>query len=125
MQAAMHGLWDSVRQALLPASSYMADRLSIPNFVPHGPLFFVSLACFTCSQGLAPIIAKQLVPDVYKNLSRNNRYAWTVKTVSMIHSTLVAPWALYLTIQSSSVVNEDRVFGWDPRVGRLVSVSAA
>ncbi|KAG8885564.1 hypothetical protein FRB97_000472 [Tulasnella sp. 331] len=103
----------------------MAHALNIPNFVPHGPLFFVSLLCFIFSQCLAPLVAKQLVPDVYNSLSRNNRYAWTVKSVSFIHSTLVAPWALYLTIQSSPMVCEDRVFGWDPRVGTLVSVSAA
>ncbi|KAG9010145.1 hypothetical protein FRB95_011582 [Tulasnella sp. JGI-2019a] len=125
MSTMLKGLWDSVHQALLPASSFMADTLSIPNFVPHGPLFFVSLACFTCSQGLAPMLAKRVVPDIYAKLSRNNRYAWTVHSVSMLHSTLVAPWALYLTIQSSPAVNDNRVFGWDPRVGTLVSVSAA
>ncbi|WFD35638.1 hypothetical protein MCUN1_002496 [Malassezia cuniculi] len=113
---------------MLRASAALVDWLQpyadaaglhyMPAHVPtilRSAIFWFSLQFI--SSGLSPLIW----PTTIKNLNARGRTQWDIHVVSLLHSSIIGPLALYYWVYGVDGV--DRVTGYDYNVAQVYAVS--
>jgi hypothetical protein len=95
----------------------------LPKLGPHLPTALGSLVLFTSVHLVfAPLISRTLFGEHYATVKRRSeRNKWAIRIVSQLHAFIVIPLALRCI--GIKALDEDRLFGWDERVGVVHAVA--
>ncbi|PAV23506.1 hypothetical protein PNOK_0057400 [Pyrrhoderma noxium] len=110
-------------QRIQDLSIPLAESLGLTKLPESAPNIVLSAICFwTVHIFISPVLSRVFFPGSYGRLrSSRDRNNWNVHVVSLVHALIIIP--LSLRCLNSPVLNADRAFGWDPRVGTLASIA--
>ncbi|KAI0748696.1 DUF887-domain-containing protein [Daedaleopsis nitida] len=97
--------------------------LHLPHLSDHFPTLFYAFTAFTALHlYISPFFSSRLFPVSYAKL-RSPRAVnqWNIQMVSLLHVFVVLPLAV--SCFGSETLKDDKLFGWDDRVGTTVAVA--
>lgn len=120
MASTVAGLADTLRVALLPLSTPLAESLSLPHLPDHFGTLVLSTLFFWAVQLVSPHVAPR-VSRSYATLPAKTRHEWHVRVVSVAHVLVMLP--MIREALGKEELDRDRAFGWDDAAGTLGSVA--
>lgn len=98
------------------------EQLGLPYFPNHVATVIRSLLLWYSVQLLSAGVSPILFPKTMRAMSARKRVQWDMHFVSLIHSSIISPLALYfwLNVDESKT---DLVWGYDYTVGEMYAVS--
>jgi len=101
----------------------IADTLDLPHLPPHFPAFVYSFLLWNVLHlVVSPAVSAWLCPEAYGKLkTRRAINNWNIQVVSFLHVFVVVPLAARCL--SSANLSEDKISGWDPKLGTTVAVA--
>lgn len=111
----------NLSNALVEWAQPYADAAGLPYLPVHIPTILRSAIFWFSLQFLSSGLSPWLLPRTIKPLPVRSRLNWDFHVVSFVHSSIIAPLALYFWIYG--VPGVDRVGGYDFAIGQLYAFS--
>jgi len=121
----MEALHQHVDQVFKPLTNWVVNTLNLPIFADHASTFYISFFSFVLVHISSAYLSRWIFPNIYPQLPRRTRYFWTVHWVSMAHALVVVPWSFLVVTTNMPKIDDNKAFGWDPRLGGVQSVAFA
>lgn len=111
-----------LRATLRSAAAPLANKLGFKKLSGHFDVLVLSALFFWSVQCLwSPFVSRAFFKSYTRLTTSRAKNNWNVHVVSLIHAAAIIPLAFRCL--NIKVLDEDRAFGWDDRVGTLMAVS--
>lgn len=109
------------REALIDRSRPALEAVGLPYLSAHVPSLLRSRLLWWSLQLLSHAVSPRLFPHTFHGMPKRTRTQWDIHFVSLVHSTVIAPLAIYFWLHIDE--STDRVWGYDYKVGQMYTLS--
>jgi hypothetical protein len=101
----------------------VSQTFGLTKLPPHFGIVVYSATLFQALEFICGPVSSRLFGKRYDSLKRKEKRGWAEHVVSLVHSATVIPLALNFTLRGSTLLTQDKAFGWDPAAGPIFAFS--